>query len=233
MPKAITKEVTLYTFRELVELEKAGTMRKACEKAREWLQEGATDFDWWDGVYETWTSALEQIGFNSPEISFSGFWSQGDGASFTCKSVDMDKLIDFLLSETQPTTVISYDGKTEDFRGWLLHKIGGKQKANPEFSNLIGKVVGEVTRISHHYSHYNTCDFGLDEDDSKFFESVANQTLANELGTACEKLREDLCRAIYKDLETEYEWRNADEQLIDDADANEWLFNKNGAMESV
>jgi len=83
MPKTITKEVTLYTFKELVDLEKVGTLKRACERARAWLQEGQTDHDWWDHTYDTWKSALAQIGFDNADISFSGFWSQGDGASFT------------------------------------------------------------------------------------------------------------------------------------------------------
>ena len=232
MPKTITKEVTLYTFKELVDLEKFGTLTRACEKARQWLQEGQTDHDWWEHTYATWKSALDQIGFKDADISFSGFWSQGDGASFTCKSVDMEQLIGFLLSDAQPNKVISYDGKTEDFRGWILHKVGGKPEADAKFDKLIGKVYAEVTRISRQYSHHNTCDFGLNEDDSEFFESTANQKLANELGVLCERLRVDTCHAIYKDLEEEYEWLTKDEQLIETAEANDYTFNENGEMET-
>jgi hypothetical protein len=41
------------------------------------------DHDWWEFVYEHTTRVLEILGFSDIEINFSGFSSQGDGASFT------------------------------------------------------------------------------------------------------------------------------------------------------
>lgn len=96
MAKQITK--TLYTYRELKGLhDRKKISAQAFERATDWLREGQTDHDWWDSVYEIWQSALAQLGFEDAKISFSGFWSQGDGASFTCASVDVRKLITFLL----------------------------------------------------------------------------------------------------------------------------------------
>ena len=40
---------------------------------------------WWDGVYDEWCEKLKALGFSDIEINFTGFWSQGDGASFTAK----------------------------------------------------------------------------------------------------------------------------------------------------
>lgn len=45
---------------------------------------------------------------------------------------------------------------------------------------------------------------------------------------AAEQLRLDLCGAIYKDLEEEYSYRTADEQLAEDAEANDYTFDANG-----
>lgn len=86
MPNKKTIEVTTYKFSELT--------GKAKDKAREKLSEWATDGGWWENVYEVWEEKLEEQGFLNPEINFSGFWCQGDGASFACK-IDVEKWIKF------------------------------------------------------------------------------------------------------------------------------------------
>jgi hypothetical protein len=61
---------------------------EAKEQAREWYREGGLDYDWWEHIYEEWTAALKEMGFDGIDIAFSGFSSQGDGASFTAKRFD-------------------------------------------------------------------------------------------------------------------------------------------------
>ncbi len=84
MPVTKTIAVTMYKFSELSD--------KAKDKAREHLIERVTMFDWWDMVYEDWTDKLSKLGFDNADIRFSGFWSQGDGASFTA-DMDLEKYI--------------------------------------------------------------------------------------------------------------------------------------------
>jgi hypothetical protein len=67
------------------------------EKARSWYRELSPHDDWWDAVYEDFEQVCEILGIclkttpvrlmvggtqAKPCIWFSGFWSQGDGASF-------------------------------------------------------------------------------------------------------------------------------------------------------
>ena len=62
------------------------------EKYRDWN----TDcFRWWDCVYEQFITDMEEIGvFTSVgKIRFSGFWSQGDGASFAGWITDWEKFL--------------------------------------------------------------------------------------------------------------------------------------------
>lgn len=64
---------------------------KAQAKAREWwvnseLEGGDTFYA--EPVMAEWRWLLRNKGFDGVEIAFSGFWSQGDGASFTAKSID-------------------------------------------------------------------------------------------------------------------------------------------------
>ena len=64
----------------------------ALDKARDWL----VDDDWWHSTYEYVTEVGALLGITVEDIEFSGFWSQGDGASFTgvyhYKPVDMEQL---------------------------------------------------------------------------------------------------------------------------------------------
>lgn len=62
-------------------------------RARAWWREAsAGDDDFAEFVINEWKEHLEKKGFMEPEISWSGFSSQGDGASFTCKYIDFKLL---------------------------------------------------------------------------------------------------------------------------------------------
>lgn len=50
------------------------------------------DYDWYSFTLDDWKEKLERQGFLSPEIYFSGFYSQGDGASFTA-DIDLEKFL--------------------------------------------------------------------------------------------------------------------------------------------
>lgn len=241
MAKRITK--TVYTLAELVE---RGDKR-AIELARQWLREGATDYNWWEYVYEMWTTALEQIGFENPDISFSGFWSQGDGASFTVQHVELEKLIAFLAAPPEAKNCI--EGGPEDFRPWLVRKCGGV-RSNPKFARLLWIIDylggASVERTSHHYSHERTCSFNLEDlrDDGEWHSSSKPgeyghwesytprvRKLYDDFLEAAEKLRLDLSCAIYKSLEEEYEYITSDESIDKMAEGNSYLFNASGNCE--
>ena len=227
--RTITK--TLYQFGELIEAHKQGTVKsEAVEQARAWMIEGfgRFGFEWWDSTWETWKDALAQIGFTDAEMSFSGFASQGDGASFTCKSVDVAKLKEFMGTDIAPSEVI--DGTPEDFRPWIVYKIEGKTPANPKYSRIpVDSTSAIVERHDNHYSHGNTCRFVLT------IEYRDNKPHMDKLCLSFEKdaeqLRRDICRAIYRDLEEEYEYQTSDEQLIDSAEANDYTFDATGRRE--
>jgi len=74
MPTIVNTEV--FQFSELGECEK--------EKARDWYREGGFDYEWWEFAIEQAREIGAVLGFEIGEkgISFSGFWSPGDGASF-------------------------------------------------------------------------------------------------------------------------------------------------------
>jgi hypothetical protein len=251
MPKNITK--TVYTFAELLAGEKdpeSPITSRAVEKARQWLREGQTDHEWWDFVYDTWKEALSQIGFENADIHFSGFACQGDGASFTA-NVDLDKLIAFLADDIKASESVGYDGKDEDFRPWIVHKIGGKV-TKPKYQRLLIDCVRnavEDCRVERlHYGgssvHEQTCNFTFSLTLGGEYTSDNGGTwntdyphlekLANDFRTDAEELRRDLCRAIYKSLEEEYDYLTSDEAIAETAEtaeSNEYTFDEDGERE--
>lgn len=246
MPKTITKIV--YAFKELLDLNKEGKVTpKAIERARSWLREAATDFDWHSCVLDFWEHSLDQIGFENAEIAFSGFWSQGDGASFTA-TVDLEKLVAFLGDTIEANNGVEVvDGK-EQFLPYVVHLLGRKP-TNPKYRRLLSvqdRIQDlAVERTSHHYSHERTCRFTASLNDDGHYEDthktsdkwrwVSNtpkvRRLFNSFVKDVEDLRLKLCQAIYEMLEADYWDRTSDEQLLDLAEANDYTFEANGRRE--
>jgi len=217
MSKQVTK--TVYTFKELIELGNA----KAIEKARQWLIEGATDHGWHEYTIDMWKQALASIGIEDAEISFSGFWSQGDGASFTGK-VDAEKLIKFFAADIKATEGIEVEDGKEAFQPWLVGKIGGKRTVDYSVLDTEDLVI-ELNRISHRYSHVNTVELVA------YMDRHEKSEVVKDFREDAESLRKELCREIYKSLETEYECLTSDESLIENSEANDYFFDEFGRSE--
>lgn len=227
MPIKVTRNYELFTFTELLEREKKkeGPPR-AAEAAQQWLQEAQTDGQWWDCVYAMWQDALEQIGFTDPEISFSGFWSQGDGASFTA-GVDLEKMIRFLADPGDPVDSIrGLDDGGEDFTNWVRFKY---PTGRPEYLALLEHLDDlrlKVVRGLLRYVHECSCSV-----DMEYCGEEEHEALAEKLVEDVEALRETLSQCIYRDLEREYDAITEDEALEEFADINGYTFNGNGKFE--
>lgn len=79
------------------------------------IHEIATDLvcneDWWyEDVFEEFIEELEEVGIHNLEgnIRFSGFWSQGDGASFTSDYVDLHTFVLAHIKELEWEFVTSH-----------------------------------------------------------------------------------------------------------------------------
>ena len=79
-----TRTYNVYKFEEL--------SKEAQEKAIENYRDINVDFQGYDETtLEDLKEELEKLGFSSPDICYSGFCSQSDGASFTCTYIDILK----------------------------------------------------------------------------------------------------------------------------------------------
>jgi hypothetical protein len=66
-------------------------------KAKEWWASTSSDDTYWyESLLDDWKERLEEMGFGNPDIGFSGFSSQGDGASFTASSFELDDFIQYV-----------------------------------------------------------------------------------------------------------------------------------------
>lgn len=72
--------------------------RRILDDHRDWYTEG----DWWDTTYEQFRYAMNEIGIHVSQINFSGFWNQGDGASFTGHIDNWSAFLDAHLPSMPP-----------------------------------------------------------------------------------------------------------------------------------
>jgi hypothetical protein len=190
---------------------------------------------------------LDQVGFEDAKIAFSGFWNQGDGASFSA-FVDLDKLVAFLADTVEPKDTVGVVEGKEQFLPYVVNLIGGKA-TNPKYRRLLW-VRDHIRnlaleRICHHYSHERTRRFKASLNDDGHYEDTHKTSdkwtwvsdapkvrgLFDGFVEDAEDLRLNLCKAIYKMLEEDYWDRISDEQLLENAEANGYTFDESGRRE--
>lgn len=196
------KTITLYQFNELTD--------KAKEKARQWYREANADDSFWSEhiLTEDAPVILKHLGYSAPEIYYSGFSSQGDGA---CFSGTWD------ASDCKPAALKAYAPEDTE-----LNRIADA------FAVLIVKHNDMNARLSHsgHYYHEHSISYNLQfsEEDLDNGGTQDFTDAENEF----EELSRDLMRWIYRTLETEYEYQNSDEQIEETITANEYEFDVDG-----
>jgi len=182
------KTVTVYKFNELSDSIK----KKVVDKQRE-------NFEFLDEyILKDSKQILEILGFFNIKINYSGFYSQGDGASFTGKfnssRLNLEKMIDYAPKEL------------------VLHDIAKQIK---EICGRYESISFSLYRASHRYSHEKTVGI----DDIFFCQKDTNEEIVEWNDT--QKNDEDyllnlsrhIMRWIYNQLKTEYEYQLSDEQI--------------------
>ena len=215
-------EVEIYKYGELSE--------SAQQKAREWYIEGM-DYEWWEGTYEMAKEDGKEKGFYIDKIYFSGFCSQGDGASWT--------------------------GQV-DVRQWLEtnvpDSIGLSAWCQLIQEDIISKHV-KVEANNAHYCHESTMSFqdvwdetGVEDDYQMQLPSIfKGMTIANlfdiiatdtdciykdvdGITQAITESGKDYARDIYQRLREEYEYLCSEEMMIDHFECNDYHFTNEGIL---
>ena len=194
MREIVTK---VYPFAELSDKAKA----KVLDKFRYTNVEA---FEWYDLAYEEWKESLrEKMGIDKAEIRFSGFYSQGDGASFTGQ-IDEEWIKKFVRERKDRFPTLAADFDSDDPKVEIAE--------------------AQVTRGSGHYVHERTCRVSLDLRVPVGFPADETDRLESDL----EEIRLDLSREIYRDLEREHDYLTGDEAIIETIEANEYEFDEAG-----
>lgn len=227
--------IKIYKFEEL--------SGQAKEVAREWWRRASdgdtSDFDFCiEGAVRlaglmgieissrSWTNSYGFKG-STPEIHFSGFYSQGDGASFEGTYRYQRGALAAIRAEAPATWVqkrpdgaISYGESTGNAE---LHRIArALQRAQAKH------FYGITTRVtqSGHYSHSNTMQFrhslNIGDHYEDYYESDATEQIEEAL--------RDFADWIYGQLEAEYDYHNSDEYIDETIIANEYEFTADGGI---
>ena len=194
-----TKEIKIGTYEEW-KAENETVAQRILEKH----SDINVDFEgWYEDIIENFCENVEKIGFNVTidDVQFSGFWSQGDGASFT-GSIDILKY----LKETKQLTA---------YRP-LVKAIN---EGNVE--NIVG-----ITRDSCLYNHENTCS--VDTIEVYGYISPKVEDLRIDLEYELEEKRKDLSIELYRDLEKTYNYLCSEEAIVETLVANEYEFDESG-----
>lgn len=199
--RTVTTETAIYTLQEVTE------NKELLKKVLDNYRNINTDYDWHEYVIESETEKLKALGYSDVEINFSGFWSQGDGASFTAK-IDVHKWIE----QNNP---IKYRR--------ILSLL------NAEFIEVD---TAKVYRTTHFYSHENTTKaevyFNMFGNLGTGAVNVSN--LLDKIESEIETQRYNLSKEIYATLEKEYYFLQTDEQIIESLECNEYEFTENGKI---
>ncbi|SOK58832.1 Phage protein [Yersinia phage fHe-Yen9-03] len=153
--------------------------------------------DWHEYVKCTHHSNLEAVGFDGVESAYSGFWSQGDGASFTASSLDIEK---FLRSQKR----------------WTYYRVLHEMIR-------INELWVKVVRTTHRYCHENTTQaelhgehyLNLTPRQEKFYEELEKEIDAYITNAGQE---------YYSALNTSYNNMTSDEEVKESIIANEMEF---------
>lgn len=207
-----TIKVKIFKFSEL--------SYEAKERAREWYRE-TLDYDWWDFVYEDFQEIAKILGIEiatrqsplmgggtraEPEIFFSGFSSQGDGACY-CGRYSYAPGCRKKIREHAPQDAELHRIADGLFELQRRHRY---------------RIEARIT-TSGRYSHSHTMQFDVSN-------SVTGHEFPDEVNKELAELLRDLADWLYAQLEREYEWLTADEQVDDSIEANEYEFHENGTI---
>jgi hypothetical protein len=210
----VSKTVTLYSFEELDTSIQDNIISSYIQDLPGW---------WSDDVEERIRNEAESLGIQDFDFTWSGFWSQGDGLSFTGKI---------------------------DFKQWLF--ILTERLSDEQFSALCGKTPQEIVQLleddriiwgecliersSHRYCHEKTVYVEIESElgwDERRGHPSDNETMERFCANAQAQLEEwknELCNRWYSELQNTYESITERDNIVEDISCKELLFTSSGTV---
>jgi hypothetical protein len=195
--KTITVTTNTYTFPELSD--------KAKDKARECYHNTyMSDEHWHEFIIDDAKEVGKLLGFDVERIHFSGFSSQGDGASWAGG---------YEYAKGAPAAVASYTGNDAELIR-IAHGLQDIQRRH--FYQLTASI-----STSGRYSHSHTMRADVEDRTDPYRDvSDAEKDLL--------ELFRDFADWIYKNLREEHEFMTSDPVIAEAFDANDVAFDVNG-----
>jgi len=185
--------------------------------------------DWHDPVIEGFQEDLREMGVEEVKVEYSGFYSQGDGASFTGGVQDIKKFLVKTLGLTEYS-----DEELDELPESIKEKVEG-------FIDSLTIVFNR--KYGSRYSHANTCqtDFWCEILNNAFYdEEYPNgkiyltdrvitgnplvfmdlQEEVDKIEKAAEEWRSEQCQELYSSLEKEYDYLQSDEAVAETLESN-------------
>ncbi len=205
-------EITVYTIDEFSDAAK--------EKARAWYRESCLDYEWYDFVYEDFQTICEILGVTlatspvrlygggtreKPQVWFTGFHSQGDGASFSGH---------YGHAKGSAAAIRAHAPKDEE-----LHRIADALQAvqRRNFHQLHATICQRGR-----YCHKYTMEIEVERD------SPTLQPPTDDAEDAVTEAMRDFARWLYRQLRQEYEHLTSDEAIDETLAANQWSITASG-----
>lgn len=192
----------------------------AKERARAWYRESCLDHDWHEFVYEDFQTVCGLLGVTlctrpvplmgggtraKPQIFYSGFSSQGDGASFSAT---------YEYAVGGAGAIRAHAPRDTDLHG-IADALQAVQRSN--FFQLAADV-----RQRGRYCHEYTMAVDV-ERDSPTWQPMTD----GAEDTVIEAMR-DLARWLYRQLEREYDYQTSDAVVDEVLAVNAWTFTEAG-----
>lgn len=173
------------------------------------------DHAWWEFTVEAFEEELEALGFSNTNFNFSGFSSQGDGASFT-GDWNSEKIL----------TVKELKEKGIGLSDWAKEL---KRVLKGTLKDIKAKYATfSIKRISHHYAHEYTVSIFEPEywNSRKQEQDYIPQEQEDNLLKGCRTAMHEM----YRILEKEYDYLTSDEAVEETLSVNEYKFDKDGKI---
>ena len=192
-----------YSFEELPK----EVQEEIVQKEQQSISEYGDDY-WSDPIVEGFHEDMEALGLTEVEVEWSGFWSQGDGASFTARVYNSDN------------------------KKFITEALGLKV-----LDEVADNIYITIRRESTRYSHHNTMTAHVEVDGDEEIEKDmgTGMIITIDVAEACGPIEEaagnwarDRAKKLYDDLETAYEEQFKDEYIISDLEANGVEFDESG-----
>ncbi len=197
----------------------------AKERAREWYRRGFDHDEWWDCIYDDAAICLGFLGFDvttqtrtksghyvpKQNISFSGFGSHGDGASFTGT---------WRACRVDPAKLTDHAPKDATLRA-ICAELSVLALRHPDAGVSIG--TDSANYVHARAMEWRECQLSDENDEDDEDECRA-------LAEAVETQARYAADWIYAQLEREYDWLTSDEAVEEGITANDYDFDEDGGI---